>query len=243
MHYRLDSHTHTLASGHAYNTISEMAQKAAEKKLELLAITEHSMTMPGTCHEFYFLNLKTVPRTMYGIELLLGTELNIIDYDGKVDMRQGLLERMDVAIASLHTPCIRPGTVAENTRALVKAMDNPCIGIIGHPDDGRYPVDYDTLAAAAKEKKVLLELNNHSLDANGARVGARENDIKMLECCMKYKTPVILDSDAHWADDIANCTNSLPLIQEMGFPEELIVNSSLEEYKKYVYLYQKTALH
>ena len=44
----LDSHSHTVASGHAYNTINEMAQAAAEKGLELLALTEHSMKMPGT---------------------------------------------------------------------------------------------------------------------------------------------------------------------------------------------------
>ena len=36
----LDSHAHTIASGHAYNTIYEMAQTAAEKGLELLALTD-----------------------------------------------------------------------------------------------------------------------------------------------------------------------------------------------------------
>ena len=44
--YVLDSHTHTLASGHAYNTITEMAQAAADKGLSLLAITEHGPAMP-----------------------------------------------------------------------------------------------------------------------------------------------------------------------------------------------------
>ncbi len=56
--YLLDMHTHTVASGHAYNTINEMAHAAARTGLELLGITEHSRTMPGTCHEFYFQNLK-----------------------------------------------------------------------------------------------------------------------------------------------------------------------------------------
>ncbi len=31
----LDSHTHTIASGHAYSTMHEMAAAAAEKGLEL----------------------------------------------------------------------------------------------------------------------------------------------------------------------------------------------------------------
>ena len=34
----LDLHTHTIASGHAYNTLYEMAQSAAEKGLALYAV-------------------------------------------------------------------------------------------------------------------------------------------------------------------------------------------------------------
>ena len=53
----IDMHTHTLASGHAYNTIREMTYAAKIKGLELLGITEHAPQMPGSCHEFYFSNL------------------------------------------------------------------------------------------------------------------------------------------------------------------------------------------
>ena len=42
MNIEIDTHTHTLASGHAYNTLREMAAMAAEKGLKGLAITEHS---------------------------------------------------------------------------------------------------------------------------------------------------------------------------------------------------------
>ena len=51
----------------------------------------------------------------------------------------------DVVIASLHIPCIKPGSIEQNTNALIKAMDNPYVNIIGHPDDSRYPVDYEKL--------------------------------------------------------------------------------------------------
>ena len=73
----LDSHTHTIASGHAYSTLHEMARAAADKGLELLGITEHAMAMPGTCHEYYFMNMRILPRTMYGIEIRHGAEVNI----------------------------------------------------------------------------------------------------------------------------------------------------------------------
>ena len=137
----LDIHTHTLASGHAYSTIFEMAAHAKEMGLELLGITEHAPKMPGTCHEFYFNNLKIVPRNFNGMRLLLGAELNILDYDGNVDLRPSTLEELDVCVASIHPPCLTCGTKEENTRAYLKAMEIPKVAIIGHPDDGRFPID------------------------------------------------------------------------------------------------------
>ena len=110
----MDLHTHTVASGHAYCTLREMAKAASDKGLELLGITEHAPKMPGTCHKFYFQNIKVVPREMYGIQLLLGSEVNILDAAGTVDLAQNTLEKLDVVIASLHVPCIKPGSRQEN---------------------------------------------------------------------------------------------------------------------------------
>ena len=67
--YLADLHTHTIASGHAYNTIQEMAKAAKEKGISLLGITEHSMTMPGTCSEIYIQNLWNANRYYYGVQL------------------------------------------------------------------------------------------------------------------------------------------------------------------------------
>ena len=55
--YVLDLHTHTYASGHAYNTMNEMVLAAKEKGLQLLGITDHAPSMPGTMGLLYFLNL------------------------------------------------------------------------------------------------------------------------------------------------------------------------------------------
>lgn len=235
----LDVHTHTLASGHAYNTIWEMAQSAADMGLELLGITEHAPQMPGSCHEFYFSNLKVVPRKIAGIRVLLGTELNIMNYEGKVDMSQELLRQMDLAIASLHIPCCKPGTAKENTAAYIHAMKNPYVNIIGHPDDGRYPIDYEELVKAAKTHKVLLEINNNSLNPNGFRKDTVANDRTILRLCKEYRVPVIMGSDAHVATDIRNHGRIFPLLEEVDFPEELVVNRSVEELMKYVNYTQK----
>ena len=120
----MDLHTHTLASGHAYSTISEMIAEAAKKGLSMLGITEHAPKMPGSCGNLYFTNFHVLPRERCGVTTLFGVELNIMDYDGTVDLPPQLLCEMDVVIASLHTPCIHPGTREENTRAYIKAMEN-----------------------------------------------------------------------------------------------------------------------
>ncbi|MDO4299307.1 MAG: phosphatase [Lachnospiraceae bacterium] len=234
MQYVLDSHTHTLASGHAYNTIHEMVQAASEKGLHLLGITEHAKSMPGTCHEIYFANLRVLRRQMAGIEVMFGVEANIMDKSGRLDMEERLLKRMDVVVASLHIPCMTPGTEEENTEAVLGAIRNPYVNIIGHPDDGRYPLDYEKIVRAAKEHHVLLEVNNTSLNPQGFRKNARENIRTMLELCRRYEAPVILDSDAHCAEDVGNCCYSEEIIAETAFPEELIVNRSVEEYKKFI---------
>ena len=230
----LDIHTHTIVSGHAYNTMMEMAKAAADMGLEMLGITDHAPEMPGSAHLFHFANLKVVPRTLYGIPVLLGSEVNLCGYDGSLDLPEKVLRQMDVVIVSMHLPCLKPGTKEENTAAYLNAMKNPYVNIIGHPDDGRYPVDYKELVLAAGEHHKLLEVNNHSMDPGGARLGARENDMEMLRYCMEYKVPVLMSSDAHCMWDIRNHGNVISLLEEMNFPEELVVNRSTDVFSEYL---------
>lgn len=230
----LDLHTHTVASGHAYNTLYEMAKSAADKGLLLFGSSDHAPRMPGSCHDFYFSNLQVVPRTLFGIRILLGCELNILDYEGNVDLRPDILPTLDYAIASIHMPCYQNGTAAQNTAAYVGAMKNPYVRIIGHPDDGRFPVDHDTLAAAAKEHRVLLEVNSSSLSPDSFRKGARENYVKLLERCRHYGTSIIIDSDAHVEADVGNHQAAQELLTQISFPQELIVNDSLEKLAAFI---------
>ena len=230
----LDTHTHTYVSGHAYNTMNEMAHAASCLGLELLCITDHAPKMPGSATIMHFLNLKACPRTKYGIRLAFGVEANILDYEGNIDMPEDILERMDLCIASIHPPCFQSGTVEENTNAYLGVMKNPHVNIIGHPDDGRFPVDYSKLVHAAKENHVALEVNNSSLKPGSFRPGARDNYKKMLTLCKEFETPITLGSDAHVEEDIADFALALELLKELDFPEKLVLNSSVEKLQKFI---------
>ncbi|MFA9464188.1 MAG: phosphatase [Velocimicrobium sp.] len=229
MKYLLDTHTHTIASGHAYSTLSEMITYAKDIGLSLLTITEHAPNMPGTCHPFYFHNYRIFNDYDFGIPVLFGVELNILDYKGTVDMDESTLKQLALKIASIHNPCMKVGNAKENTDAYIGAMSNPLIDIIGHPDDARIPIEYERFVAAAKKHKIAIELNNSSLNPSGFRVNAYENDLNYLKLCKEYEVPISLGSDAHVCFDIANFGYASKVLEEVAFPDSLILNTSTEK--------------
>lgn len=228
MKFVVDTHTHTISSGHAYSTLDEIARTASEKGLQAVAITDHTAGMPGGAHAFYFANLRIVPRVMHGVRILRGAETNIIDYDGHIDLEQEFLEGLDVVIASLHPPCLAFAEESCITNTLIKAMENPNISIIGHPGDSRYPFDIEKVVQKAKETHTLLEVNVASLKPTSYRPGVRENVIKMLAFCKDYNVPIVLGSDAHIAMDVGEFKEALELLEEIHFPEGLIINRDVE---------------
>ena len=198
----LDAHTHTVASGHAYSSLQEMAKAAADMGLEVLGITEHGPSVPGTCPTLYFKNMFVVPRQMYGIRLLMGCEINILDTKGSLDLTDEQIDWLDIAIAGVHAAWYQAGTKEENTQGMVNVIKNPRIHIISHPG----------------------EVNNHSLAPRRHKTVAKDNNLEILRLCKKYEVPTILGSDAHISFQIADYERLYPLLAETDFPDELIMN-------------------
>ena len=192
------------------------------------------MAMPGTCHEFYFQNFRNLDRGAYALPVLFGSEVNIIDEFGGIDMPEALLPSMDVNIASLHPPCVRLMNKQETTQAVCNVLKNPNIDIIGHLDDDRFPVDYEEVVKVAAAYNKLFEVNNSSLSPQSYRPGAHDNYLRLLEYCEKYGVEIILNSDAHTDTAIGNHQYSEALVQETGFPVEHIVNDSVAHYMSHL---------
>ncbi|MDO4324867.1 MAG: phosphatase [bacterium] len=230
----LDLHTHTLACGHAYNTLFEMFEGAHQRGLALFGSSDHAPNIPGASSYMYFSNFKVVPRTYKDMPVMLGCELDIIDHKGAVDLPTYVLRKLDYAIASIHGQCYHNGTVAENTAAVIGALQNPFVKILGHPDDNRYPVDYRPIVEAARDCHKLIELNNSSLIPGNGRPGARANDLKLLPLCAELGVSIIVNSDAHVVTDIGRHEYAMALLEEIHFPEELVVNTSLEKLASFI---------
>lgn len=232
--YVMDLHTHTLASGHAYNTMNEMIRRASAIELPLLGISDHAPAMPGSTNRYYFQNLNVLDHEKYGVRLLYGAELNIINYQGDIDLDDRDIRDLDYCIASLHHTCLTPGSKKENTYAYLQVMSQPKVIVIGHPDDGHFPVDYDELIRHAAQAHVLIELNNASFNPNGFRLNAWENDRQILNLCERYGAPILLGSDAHREEDIGDFSDAQKLLDEVAFPDELLINTSFEKLSDYL---------
>ena len=129
MNVQLDVHTHTIVSGHAYSTIQEMAKEASEKGLRVLGITEHGPGIPRACHPIYFDNLHVIPRKMYGVRLLMGCEINILNLRGELDLTEEKMRKLDLRIAGIHSLCWQGGTKEENTAAMIPGCTSACADI------------------------------------------------------------------------------------------------------------------
>lgn len=230
----MDMHTHTMASGHGYSTLKENIEAAKERGLRALGLSEHGPTIPGGPHVFFFSNYRCIPREYDGLRLFCGVEANICDYDGGLDLEEGLLKQMDYVIASMHIQCCRPGTIEENTKASILAMQNPHVTVLGHPDDSRYPIDREKLVRAAKETGTAIEINNSSLNPLTPRKNARENIKELLYWCERYEAPVLLGTDSHICYTIGDFSEVLAVLEEAGFPKELVLNYDLDNLGKIV---------
>lgn len=225
MKYLTDLHIHTVSSGHAYSTVAENIKYAQTRKLEVIAITDHSSGMPGGPHDFHFYNLKAIPKVVEGVRVLRGIEANIMDYEGHIDVAEDILEGLDMAIASLHPPCIEFADEETITGAIEKVMENPYVKILGHPGDNRYPIHAERLVKASKRTGTLIEINNASLKPQSFRPGVRESLVEILKYCKIYEVPVVVSTDAHICYEVGVFEESYALMEELQFPDYLILNT------------------
>ena len=225
-----DVHMHSVMSGHAFGTIRELAAEAAARRLKLIGVTEHGPGIPGTVDPIYFRNLTDAPRVLYGIEMLYGSEVNVLS-GGKLSLDRRHLDCLDYAAAGIHRQCYEDEGVVRNTDNVIRCMEDSKVRFISHPDDGNFPLDYPALVQGAKEYGVALEVNNSSLRKPTMRPGCVENYERMVPLCVEYGVPIIVNTDAHDPSAVGDFAHARALLKRLGVPDERIVNNDLEKLK------------
>lgn len=164
---RGDLHMHSTATD-GKNTIGEMAEAAAERGYEYIAITDHSKRvsmangLDADALENQLDEIARVNEEVGGIRVFTGIEVDILK-DGSLDLSDEVLARLDVVIASVHYD--REMSEAKMTDRIVAAVTGHPVSCVGHPT-GRmigvrdaYPVDLGALFEAAVDAGVAVELN------------------------------------------------------------------------------------
>lgn len=227
-----DTHTHTIACGHATGTLMENAICARRRGLRFVAITEHSGGLPGAPMIWWFNNLMWhVPAEVEGVTLLKGVEANIVNVDGKLDFPEDVMQRLELVVASVHfREVFEHGdyTADDYTEMYCRVAENPLVDIIGHCGDPRFEYDFERIVRAFKENDKIVEINNASPKS---RKGGEEKDRRIIQLCKEMGVKITLASDAHAAQSVGVLDYSIRLAEEVDYPEELIVNADYERFR------------
>ncbi len=224
-----DLHTHTIASGHAYSTVEELAKSASQRGLKLFAVTDHGIALPGGPHLYHFTNMGVLPEKIHGVRVLKGVEANILG-NGNIDMGRRLLHKLDFVAAGLHSNTGHNfKNMKEYTDAIINVMKNPFVNMITHPVNRYFPTNLERVVLAAKKYGIILELNagSYCRRKNSSR-GVKEMSIKLAQLAQKHHVYLSLNSDAHYHDLIGDVSALDFVLNETQIDEEIIINSSAE---------------
>ena len=222
-----DLHTHTLSATHAFQTALEMAAAAEQMGYRAIALTDHAPAMPDAPHIWHFGNWSAMPRKIGNVVMLYGAEVNVMDTKGGLDLPDRMLAGQDWVVASIHSPCI-PGLLTEKeaTRLWLGVAENPYVDCIGHSEQQHYRYDYDLVTKAFAQNNKVVELNGNSFQV---RKDGIPNMRELLKACLKNGCRIALDTDAHSLRQLQeNMAALFALVEEIAFPQELIVNASVK---------------
>ncbi len=226
-----DTHTHTVASGHAYGTIVENISAAKEKGLRFLASTDHTGVLPGAPSDNYFSCQNNLPDSAEGVYLLRGCEVNLLNSSGALDLPDAILADLEWVIASMHKGSMAVGNSESYTCAWLNVLKNPLVDVLGHMGDEQFKFDYETVVRACKGTGKVIEINSHSFSA---RAKSDENCREIALLCMKYRVPVVVSSDAHSSYQVGDFDAALSMLEAISFPQDLVLNADFNRFSAFL---------
>jgi DNA polymerase (family 10) len=185
-------------------TMLEMARAAAQRGIQVIAFTDHSVSLGVTGglsiadHKKQAAEIKKVQQQLGDSILVLHATEVEIKADGKLDFPDDFLASLDLVLASLHTSLRQPREKV--MQRLLNAIRNPHVDIIGHPTGRLIPdregadLDMEVLLQAAAKSGVAMEINAHPARLDLDDVNARRaKELGVL---------ISINTDAHSEADL-----------------------------------------
>lgn len=233
-----DLHCHSNWDG-GHDSLEELAESAQNLGYKYLGISDHTKFLrieKGLDEERLDLRNKEIEKINEKLSsvnkdftLLKGAEVNILK-EGKVDIKDESLEKLDFVIAGIHSN-FKMGKI-EMTERMINAMKNKNIDIISHPT-GRilkrrdeYEIDIDKILRAAREFNVALEIN-----ASPQRLDLNDINIKKAK---KAGVKMIINSDAHQKQQLSSMEFGVSQARRGWAEKEDVLNTrELEKLKDF----------
>ena len=216
-----------------WGSVEQMAQTAAARRYEYIAVTDHSMGLKiaggmnaeqlgEQASEIAAVNQDLETRGE-SLRVLHSIELNL-DPHGEGDMPEDALSRLDFVLGSFHSALRRKD---DQTERYLAALRNPAIQIIGHPRGRIYNYRLGLTAdwqrvfelAAALDKAVEIDAYPDRQDLS--------NDLVKLAA--EAGCRISLGTDSHAPSDLAFIDLALVSALHGGIRRERILNFMTRE--------------
>jgi DNA polymerase (family 10) len=222
---RGDLHLHSDLSPDGRMSLDEILLEAVDRGYEYVLITDHTSGLRfGGLDESGLdaqaIAIEALRANFPDLVVLHGAELNIAR-DGSLDIDEGALDRLDLAVAGLHS--FFDLDRSEQTARVTRALDHPVVRVLAHPTGRRIgarpgiDVDIDSVIASAITHDVALEVNGHRdrLDLSASQAATAVAAGALLAA----------NSDAHRIGEMGNIANAVATMQRAGVAPEAVVNS------------------
>ena len=222
---RGDLHCHSDYSDGAA-TLAEISAAATARGYSYMLITDHSQGLRvanGLPPQRLIRQMGEIDRLnekLKGFRLLKGSEVDILP-DGTLDMREDLLERLDVVYVAIHSNFRMKRDAM--TRRVVSALEHPRAHILAHPT-GRligvrdaYEIDLAEVFATAARTGTAIEINAHparlDLDSGNCRLAAEAGVM------------VAIGTDTHVLPELENMIYGIGTARRGWLSKENVLNT------------------
>ncbi len=159
-----------------------------------------------------------------GFTLLSGIEVDILD-DGSLDQERGLLDELDVVVASAHSKLrMERGPM---TRRLVAAASDPLVDVLGHVTGRLVEGSRGTRPPSTFEPRPVFEAcvaSGVAVEIN-SRPERQDPPDELILLALEIGCLFSIDSDAHAPGQLSLIDHGAERAERLGVPPERIVTT------------------
>jgi DNA polymerase (family 10) len=218
-------HCHTTWSdGNA--SVEEMVRGAQALGAKFITISDHSQAahyaggLTADRLKQQWDEIAAVQERVPGIRILRGSEVDILE-DGRLDLPDSVLEKLDVVICSVHQRFKLDE--AAQTERIRRALSHPLCRIWGHPT-GRQILQRPEIAARWEELIELACAKGVAVECNGS---PRRLDFgaDLLRIARRHGCKVSCSVDAHSVAELGNLHYSIGTARRGWTERDRVVNA------------------